>query len=83
MAWFEKRKEVLEARYFSQSHVDPCICYKEEIVLIFYVDSRLIFIPIKDKIDEVYASLQAYFNIEDDGDINKYLGIELERRPDG
>ena len=41
------------------------------------------FSPSKDKIDEVYASLQSYLNIEDDGDINKYLGIELERRPDG
>ena len=41
------------------------------------------FSPSKDKIDEVYASLQSYLNIEDDGYINKYLGIELERRPDG
>ena len=41
------------------------------------------FSPSKDKIDEVYASLQSYLNIEDDGDIKKYLGIELERRPDG
>ena len=37
----------------------------------------------KDNIDEVYASLQVYFKIEDDGDLNKYLVIDLERRRDG
>ena len=32
----------------------------------------------KDKIDDVYVSLQADFNIEDYGEINKYRGIELD-----
>ena len=41
------------------------------------------FIPTKDKIDNLYASLQAYFKIEDDGELKKYLGIELDQRPDG
>ena len=39
------------------------------------------FITCKDKIDEVYDSLQADFNIEEDGEVNKYLGIDLDRRP--
>ena len=39
--------------------------------------------PSKDKIDEVYASLRENFKIEDDGEITKYLEIELERRPYG
>ena len=33
------------------------------------------FILYKDKIDGVYASLQEYFNIEDDEELKKYLGI--------
>ena len=53
------------------------------MILLFYVDDFLMFSPSKDKIDEVYASLQAYFKIEDDGELNKYLGIELDCRPDG
>ena len=51
------------------------------MVLLFYVDNCLLFSPYKDKIDEIYAYLRAYFNIEDDGDLNKYLGIELDRFP--
>ena len=39
--------------------------------------------PNKDKIDEVYASIQVYFNIENDGELNKCFGIELYHRPDG
>ena len=52
------------------------------MVLLFYVDDCLIFRPSKYKIDEVYASPQTYSKIEDDGYLNRYLGIELERFPD-
>ena len=41
------------------------------------------FTPLKDRIDELYASLQVYFKIEYDGELNKYLGIDLDRLPDG
>ena len=80
LACFEKLKEGLEDRSFFQSQVDPFIWYKEEIILIFYIDDCLIFIPSKDKIDGLYDSLQAYCKIEDDVELNKYLGIKLERR---
>ena len=53
------------------------------MVQLFYVDDCLIFSPSKDKIYDVYASLQAYFNIDYDGDIRTYLGIELDCCPDG
>ena len=39
--------------------------------------------PSKDKIDELYGSLQLCFNIEDDGEVNKYLVIDLDLSPDG
>ena len=63
--------------------MDPCLWYKGEMVLLFCVDNSLMFIRSKDKIDEVSASLQEDPKIEDDREINKYLGIELERRLDG
>ena len=56
LSWFEKLKEGLEARYFVQSQVDLCLWYKEEIVLLSYVDDCLIFSPSKDEIDEVEAT---------------------------
>ena len=50
------------------------------MVLQFYAGEWLMFSPYKEKIDEVYASLQEYFKIEDDGELNNYIGIEMERR---
>ena len=43
--------------------MDPCIWYKEEMVLLFNVDDCLMFSPYKDKIDELYASIKEDFNI--------------------
>ena len=48
MVW--KNKEGLEARGFAQSQVDQCAWYKEEMVIIFYIDDCLMFSPSKDKI---------------------------------
>ena len=56
----------MEDREFFQPQLDPCVWYKEKIVLLFYVWNYLMFIPSKDKIDEVYASIHDIFNIEDD-----------------
>ena len=53
------------------------------MVLIFHVDDCLIISPSKDKINDVYASLQEYFKVEDDGQLKMNVGIELDHRPDG
>ena len=43
------------------------------MVFLFNVDDCLISSPSKDEIYDLYASLQAYFNIEDYGDLKKIL----------
>ena len=53
----------MEAIGFVQSKVDPCIWYREDMVLLFYFDIYLMFGPSKNEIDDVYDSLQADFNI--------------------
>ena len=47
---------------------------REKLTSLFNVDDCLMFSPYKYKTDEVYAPLQAGFNIEDDGEPKKYLG---------
>ena len=54
-----------------------------EIVLLFYVENFLVFSASTDTTDVVYAYAQAYFKIEDDWDMNKNLGMELDRLPYG
>ena len=41
------------------------------MALLFYVDDCLLFRTSKDKMDDVYASLQEYLKIEYDGELNK------------
>ena len=51
------------------------------MVILFDVDDCLIFNPYMDKVYDVYISLRAYFKIEDNVEINKYLGIDMYRLP--
>ena len=51
------------------------------MVLIFYADNCLIFSPSKNKTDDLYASIQAYFRIYYDIDLKKSLEIDLYQRP--
>ena len=52
------------------------------MVLLFYVDDFLMFSPSKDTIYDIYDYIHADLNIEYHGELNKHLGIELDRCPD-
>ena len=53
------------------------------MVLLFYVDECLMFSPSKYKIDGLYASLQEDFNLGSDVELNKYIGMDMDRHSDG
>ena len=47
--------------------------YREDMILLNYVDYCLMFGTYKDKIYGVYNDINAHFKIEDNGEINKFL----------
>ena len=53
---------------FEQGLVDPCLFFRNEVVLIVYVDDCLIFSLKKERADEVVKELAEKFTIEDEGD---------------
>ena len=55
LEWFDKIKESLKAIGFVQYQVYPCVRYRENMVLLLYVDDCLMFSTSKDKIDDVYT----------------------------
>ena len=59
-----------------------CVVYRGNVPIIS-IDDSLIFIPYKYKIDDVYAYIQADFNIEENVELNKSIEIEMGCRPDG
>ena len=57
----------MDAKGFLKSWVYPCVCYREDFVLLFCVDDFIMFSTFNDKIDDLYDSLYADLNIENDG----------------
>lgn len=83
--WFEKLKQGLKDRGFTPSEIDPCLYLKENMVLLTYVDDCIIISPSKDTINRLIASMQSgpeNFKLTDEGDVNKFLGVEITRIDD-
>ena len=59
-------------------NIDPCIYYKEEIILVIYVDNCLIFSKKKDAIDALIEQLRMTFVLTDEGSVSTYIGIQVE-----
>ena len=64
---------------FKQSLVDPCLFYRDKVLLVIYVDDCIIFSPEKKHADQLIEELKAKFTLEDEGDINSCLGINIAR----
>ena len=60
------------------SRIDPCIWYKEGVILIIYVDDCLIFSKNKELADELIQQLRVNFTLTDEGSVESYLGVQVE-----
>ena len=60
------------------SIVDPCVLYKEGIILVMYVDNCLIFSKNKESTDELINRLRENFTLTDERDVNTYFGMQIE-----
>ena len=60
------------------SRVDPCIWYKEDLILVIYVDDCLIYSKEKEATDELISQLRENFTLTDEGDVDTYLGVQVE-----
>jgi histone deacetylase 1/2 len=68
---------------FIQSEVDECMFYFNDCIVLIYVDDTLICGPQQTQVDHVVAVLATLFDVEDQGDINDYLGVKLTKLQDG
>ena len=71
---------------FKPSSFDPCLYYRGSIVFLVYIDDCIIFGPDGPSIDAVVVDLRACshrYTIDDQGDIGDFLGIQVQRFPDG
>ena len=83
--WFEYLRDTLMksreegGHGFKQSLVDPCIFYREGVVVISWVDDCLIFAKSKEIADSLIEELQSNFTLtEEEGGVTAYLGVKME-----
>jgi len=78
--WFEKLKQGLMDRGFCPSAIDPRLYLKANMILLTYVDDCIIFSPSMESINRLVQTMHdgpENFKLTDEGDVNKFLGIEI------
>jgi hypothetical protein len=81
--WFDKLRDSLLCRGFTQSQIDPCLFYRKDCIFIVYVDDCLLFSPSDTVLDNLINSLQSEFKLTHEGDVGAYLGIDIKRHQNG
>jgi hypothetical protein len=79
--WFEKLKQGLIDRGFHPSVINPCLYFKKGIIIITYVDDCIIVNNSMKDINTFIKSMKygpKGYDLIDEGDINKFLGIEIK-----
>ncbi|KAL7534594.1 hypothetical protein ACHAWF_004881 [Thalassiosira exigua] len=79
--WFEKLRCGLDERGFVQSFVDKCVFYRDDCIVLTYVDDCIILGKDMAVVDSLIQSLkngEENFELTDEGSIDKYLGVLIK-----
>jgi len=69
---------------FAQSKVDECVFFKGSVVCVLHTDDSIIAGPSKREVDDtVEAVRKAKLDIAVEGDIQDFLGVNIDRHDDG
>jgi Reverse transcriptase (RNA-dependent DNA polymerase) len=78
-AWSLHLDAGLKELGFTRSDVDNCLYYRGHTIFLVYVDDGILIDPDPKKIDQAMADLASKFEIEDEGEIDDYLGVKIEK----
>ena len=69
---------------FKQSKIDECLFYKGNVLYALYTDDSILAGPDKGEVDEIIKLMEkANLNITDEGNVEDFLGVNIDRRSDG
>ena len=87
--FYEKLRDGLLERGFTQSMLDPCLFMKRDMICLVYVDDTIITGPDPNAIEDLITSLGVTsdeqihtFKLRDEGEVGAFLGIQIERYKD-
>ena len=82
--WNHNLNDVLKSIGFKQSAADQCVWYQDKIILFYYVDDGIFMEPVSEAIDKVIEEIEKTdLDIEDKGDIDYDLGVNIEDQDNG
>jgi hypothetical protein len=81
--WYQHLRKNLLKLGFKPSQHDECVFYYGKTIFIVYTDDTILLHPDQKEIDTLVEKLGETFEIEDQGELSDYLGIKIERKPDG
>ena len=66
---------------FTQSKIDPCLFWKGKTAYVVYTDNSILMIPDNAKIESIMTDIRkTKLNIIDEGDIQDFLGINIDQK---
>ena len=68
---------------FQQSKFDECLLYRDGLAVLIYVDDTIICCKDKDKIDNFVTELGSKFKVQEVGDIQDFLGVQVTKSSEG
>jgi hypothetical protein len=80
--WFAKLSNGLQDQGFVPSSVDPYVFFGKDCIVLTYVDDCIIVAKSMLRIDELIKSLHRgneNFVLQDEGSIDKYLGVNIKQ----
>ena len=84
--WFNYLCQALENRDFVRSQSDPCVFFRDGLVLLIYVDDIMIIGKDAAHVDSFKQSMKdgkENFCFTDGGNLENYLGVQVAKRADG
>jgi len=75
-------KGLIELGY-RQSKIDPCLYYQDRLIMIIYTDDCIMASKNPGKLENAVIEMSKKFEITDEGKIDEYLGVKVQRNEDG
>jgi histone deacetylase 1/2 len=82
--WYQYLRQRLEAIGFQASEHDECVFYKGKAMYVLYTDDSILAGPDPVELDNILDEIKAIgLDITSEGGIEDFLGVAIDRRPDG
>ena len=82
--WNKHLVRKLKSIGFKQSMIDECVFYRGQCIYVLYTDDSILTGPTDEDLDQVIADMKAAkLDLTVEGDISDFLGVNIDRKPDG